>query len=90
MTTSCSPQRGDEAGLYAQLALKLARIVANRVTTSSANIDDACAFAWLQMLRHQPARETLRAWLVTTGIREAIKLERRARRQVEPSDDHAG
>jgi RNA polymerase sigma factor (sigma-70 family) len=89
MTTACPPQRGDEAELYSQLAHKLARIVANRVKTSSANVDDACAFAWLQMLRHQPPRETLLAWLVTTGTREATKLDRRARRQVEPTDDLA-
>lgn len=38
------------------------------------------------MLRHQPARETLLAWLVKTGTREAIKLARRVRRHDEPID----
>jgi len=79
MTTACPPRRGDEAELYAQLAARLTKIVARQVSTSSANVEDACSFAWLQMLRYQPARETVLAWLVRVGTREAIKLDRRAR-----------
>jgi len=38
------------------------------------------------MLRYQPARETLLSWLVRTGTREAVKLDRRARRDDELLD----
>jgi DNA-directed RNA polymerase specialized sigma24 family protein len=79
MTTACPPRRGDEAELYAQLQARLTKIVARQVRTSTANVEDACSFAWLQMLRYQPARETVLAWLVRVGTREAIKLDRRAR-----------
>ncbi len=79
MTTACPPRRGDETELYAQLAARLTKIVARQVRTSTANVEDACSFAWLQMLRYQPARETVLAWLVCVGTREAIKLDRRAR-----------
>jgi len=61
--------------------------VAHQVRTSSANVEDACSRAWLQMLRYQPARETLLSWLVRTGTREAVKLDRRARRDDELLDD---
>ena len=44
------------------------------VHTDSATIDDACQFAWLQLLRCQPNRETVRAWLVTVARNEAIRL----------------
>lgn len=81
MTTACPPGRGDEAELYEQLAARLIKIVARQVRTSTANVEDACSFAWVQMLHYQPARETVVAWLVRVGTREAIKLDRRARRQ---------
>ncbi len=47
------------------------------------NVEDACAFAWLQLLRHHPRQETAFGWLCTTAVREAIKLDRRARSGVE-------
>jgi RNA polymerase sigma factor (sigma-70 family) len=80
MTAPQVRKQGDETELYAVYAAQLRRIVAHQVRTSSANIDDACAFAWLQMLRYQPGRETLLGWLVKTGTREAVRLDRRARR----------
>ncbi|MGH3262908.1 MAG: RNA polymerase sigma factor, partial [Trebonia sp.] len=78
--------RGDETELYARHAAALARIVIGRVSTSRANVEDACAYAWMQMLRHQPARETLLAWLVTTATREAIRLTRRDGREARLDD----
>lgn len=68
-------QHGDETELYERYALRLASIIARQVSTSSANVEDACSHAWLQMLRYQPARETLLNWLVRTGTREAINLD---------------
>ena len=82
-TGSCPSQRGDEAQLFTIHAARLRSIVGRHVRTSQANLDDACAFAWLQMLRYQPERERLLAWLCRTAIREAIKLDRRAQRSCE-------
>lgn len=80
MTTYQPACHGDEAELYERYARTLGRLVARRVRTSRANIEDACSYAWMQMLRHQPAREAVLGWLLQTGIREAIRLDRRDRR----------
>ncbi len=88
MTAPPAPvQRGDETELYRRYATRLRAIVTREVNSSPANIDDACAFAWLQLLRYQPARETVLGWLCKTAIREAIKLDRRARRTAGPNPD---
>jgi RNA polymerase sigma factor (sigma-70 family) len=87
MSTVAPPQLGDETKLFRAHDARLRAIVGREVRTSRANIDDACAFAWLQMLRYQPARETLLTWLCRTAIREAIKLDRRARRWCELVSD---
>lgn len=83
MTPGRADRHDDEAKLYARYAARLRRIVARRVTTSDANVDDACSHAWLHMLRYQPARATLLSWLVRTATRQAVKLDRRSRRSVE-------
>jgi RNA polymerase sigma factor (sigma-70 family) len=90
MTTACPPRLGDEAELYEELAARLTQIVARQVTTSTANVEDACSFAWLQMLRHQPARDTVLAWLVRVGTREAIRLDRRVRHHDEGASGPIG
>jgi DNA-directed RNA polymerase specialized sigma24 family protein len=56
------PLRGDEDALFAALADELVRIVGRLVQTDHSTVDDACQFAWLQLLRCQPHRETIRAW----------------------------
>jgi RNA polymerase sigma factor (sigma-70 family) len=89
MTSPQAGCHGDEAELYARYAPKLGRIVARMVRTSNANVEDACAHAWLQMLRYQPARERLLGWLVLTGTREAVRLDHRARREDELIDARA-
>jgi DNA-directed RNA polymerase specialized sigma24 family protein len=53
------------------------------VRTSPVNVEDACGFAWLQLVCRRPSGETVFGWLCTTAIREAIRLDRRARRVVE-------
>jgi hypothetical protein len=68
--------RGDEAELFAGFEKQLRRWVGAQVSTSRVNIEDACSFAWLQFLRHQPDRDReWRAWLVTVARREAIRLK---------------
>ena len=74
--------RGDEAELYARLHRALERAVRARVRGPAATVEDACAFAWEQLLRTQPERgETLFAWLVTVAVREGwrlVRIEQRA------------
>lgn len=76
------PLRGDETRLYTEHAVPLARSVRRAVNTSDAIIEDACQFAWTQLLRHQPDRDYVYGWLRTTAIREAWLLSARERRTV--------
>jgi RNA polymerase sigma factor (sigma-70 family) len=84
---------GDEPVLFREHHPRLRNHVARVVRTSRANVEDACSFAFLQLLRHQPGREHVYGWLLRTATREAIKLDQRARRAVplpHGSDDHGG
>lgn len=67
--------RGDEAELFSQHHERLERTVASAVTAPHQVIEDACAFAWLQLLRTEPEREAIFAWLKAVAIREAIRLQ---------------
>jgi RNA polymerase sigma factor (sigma-70 family) len=50
------------------------------VTTSDANIEDACMFAWAALLdRELEYPDAVCGWLYTVAVREAIKLARRSR-----------
>jgi DNA-directed RNA polymerase specialized sigma24 family protein len=56
----------------------LQAVVSRRVHTSPVNVEDACGFAWLQLVRRGSRPASTFAWLCTTAIREAIRLCRRA------------
>jgi RNA polymerase sigma factor (sigma-70 family) len=86
-TPAAAIQRDEETGLFKTHAARLSTKVRAVVCTSPANVEDACSFAWLQLLRYQPARESALAWLCTTAIREALRLDRRAKRTVSLEDD---
>lgn len=49
------------------------------VNTSDANLEDACSFAWLQLLTTHPRRDTIWPWLVKVAEREARRLDRQER-----------
>ena len=72
------PARGDEADLFREFNDELLLYVNNAVyDTTPQNIEDACAFAWMQFLRRQPSRETnWRGWLFRVAQREAWRIER--------------
>ena len=74
--------RGDEAELYRRLGVPLQRVVRARVSGPAGTVEDACAFAWQQLLTHQPERsERLFGWLVIVATREGwrlVRIERRA------------
>jgi RNA polymerase sigma factor (sigma-70 family) len=74
--------RGDEDQLYRDHARTLRSVVRMKVNTTDDNLDDACAFAWMQLVRRQPRRDTVFGWLRTVAIREAIRLDRAERGRV--------
>jgi len=72
---------GDEAELYSRLHAPLERAVRARVRGPAASVEDACSFAWEQLLQRQPERsERLLGWLVTVATREGWRLVRIERR----------
>jgi DNA-directed RNA polymerase specialized sigma24 family protein len=72
--------RPDDEELFVQHACRLQAVVSATVRTWAANVDDACGLAWLQLVRHRPPALSAFAWLCTTAIREAIKLQHRTGR----------
>jgi DNA-directed RNA polymerase specialized sigma24 family protein len=72
------PACGDEAELFREFNDELMLHVNGAVfDTTPQNIEDACAFAWMQFLRRQPPRDTnWRGWLFRVAQREAWRIER--------------
>jgi RNA polymerase sigma factor (sigma-70 family) len=69
------------AALYLAHQPRLRRQLAALVKTTPENVEDACMFAWMQLLTHQLEEPTtVGSWLLTVARREAIKLDQRARR----------
>lgn len=74
--------------LYAELAITLRHFVGGRVGTSDANLDDACGFAWTQLVATSPSiGESIFAWLAQVAIREAWRLHRLDLRETSRGDD---
>ena len=67
--------RPDEEELFVRHARRLHAAVSATVRTSAADVDDGCGFAWLQLVSHRPPAAIAFAWLRTTAIREAIKIQ---------------
>lgn len=67
--------RGDEAELFSRHAERLVRRVAVQVRAPHQTIEDACSFAWMQLLCHQPdERDQVLAWLTRTAVRQVWRL----------------
>jgi RNA polymerase sigma factor (sigma-70 family) len=75
---------GDIGELYRRLSKPLERIVRVDVHAPDAVVEDACQFAWSRLVHHQQRvhRETAMGWLVKTAVHEALKLVRRAGREL--------
>ena len=84
------PQKGDEVALFERYADRLRRATQLEVRTTPEIVDDACAFAWVQFLAHQPRRETAFPWLKKVAQREAIRLDGMARRLLAYEEERAG
>ncbi len=77
------------SALFQEHQPRLKRQLSNIVRTSAANIDDACAYAWMQLLRHPPQSDSTYSWLLTVAVRYAIKLDREGRRELGPEPAEA-
>jgi DNA-directed RNA polymerase specialized sigma24 family protein len=81
---------GDEEALYRKHHRNLERTVAHAVRAPRELIEDACQTAWATLLRSQPQRPTIFAWLRVVAIHEAYRLsatERRDARLEDLTDD---
>jgi RNA polymerase sigma factor (sigma-70 family) len=75
------PERGDEAALFLEHQRFLLRVTARRFGGSRELAEDACAFAWLQLLHYQPDREAVVGWLRVVARNEGLRLLRISRRE---------
>ena len=93
MTSTPSPhERPNEGGLtaadIARLYLELSRPLHHHVRAivraPRQVIEDACQFAWSQLVRHgdRVSAQTARGWLLATAVHEAFKLVRLTQREV--------
>jgi DNA-directed RNA polymerase specialized sigma24 family protein len=74
------PPRGDEAELYRRHHRDLNRAVAHVVKAPRELVEDACQTAWAILLRTQPDRYAIFAWLRVVAIQEAYRLSAIERR----------
>ena len=68
------PQHGDEEALYRAHHTRLLTLIARDVSARPQVIEDACAFAWAELLARQPERTSIVGWLRVVARREAIRL----------------
>ncbi len=73
-------QRQDPSELYRVHARALERKVAAKIQTSHQTVQDACSFAWLQLLTHDVSDEHALGWLVVVAARHALRLHQRSLR----------
>ena len=81
-STAAPAPHGDEDRLYRQHDRELHRAVARVVRAPRELIEDACQTAWANLLRTQPDRYAIFAWLRVVAVHEAYRLaaiDRRAR-----------
>jgi len=88
-TETTPPARGDEAELYRRHHHDLHRAVAHAVNAPRELIEDACQTAWTILLRTQPDRHAIFAWLRVVAIHEAYRLSARDRRHARLERLHA-
>jgi len=82
-TTTVALPRGDEGDLYRRHHRDLERAVARVVNAPRELIEDACQSAWAILLRSQPDRFAIFAWLRVVAIHEAYRLS-----AIQRSDAH--
>jgi hypothetical protein len=74
ISSPAAAPRGDEADLYRRHHRNLQLAVARAVKAPRELIEDACQSAWTILLRSQPDRGAIFAWLRVVAIHEAYLL----------------
>lgn len=74
--------------LYERYADRLRRLVGFRAATTDQNCEDACSYAWTQLIEKRPvAHGDLFPWLATVAIRQAWQLARADRSRIGSLND---
>ena len=73
---SAPTPRGDEESLYRAHHTRLLHLIDRDVGARPQVVEDACAFAWAELLARQPERTSIVGWLRVVARREAIRLAR--------------
>jgi len=79
--------QGDEAELFEDHAERLLRAVRHTLKVPYHLAEEACAFAWMQLVRTQPDRASVFAWLRVVAVNEALRLMRREEPATELEDE---
>jgi DNA-directed RNA polymerase specialized sigma24 family protein len=79
---------GDETDLFAQHHPRLRYHVAG-YTCADELVDEACSFAWMQLLRCQPDRDSVAGWLWRVAVREVWRLEAAEQKQHALREEHS-
>src|SRR4051812_34320376 len=77
------PVQGDETDLFERHHEWRRGAVTQYSSAPEHLVDEACSFAWEQLLTHQPDRERVAGWLWKTALRKAWRLEQFESREVE-------
>ncbi|HWE10543.1 MAG TPA: sigma-70 family RNA polymerase sigma factor [Solirubrobacteraceae bacterium] len=74
----------DVGGIYVDNAARVRRLVRHNVRAPEPVIEDACQTAWTRLVRDRSrvCPDKAVPWLVTTAVREAVRLTRRGSREV--------
>lgn len=65
---------GDESDLFRAHQGPLVRSISRALRVPEAVAEDAASIAWIQLVRCQPRRDQIAAWLRVVAVREAIRL----------------
>ena len=72
--TSAPMPHGDEEALYRAHHKRLLRLIARDVPARPQVIEDACGFAWAELLARQPERTSIVGWLRVVARGGALRL----------------
>lgn len=73
--------KGDEDQLFDLYGEHLLRVVRAATRATPETVEDACSFAWVQLLRRQPERTNVVGWLRVVAVHEVYRLWRKTRRE---------
>ena len=66
--------QGTNPSSFAPIKAPLVRSVSRALRVPEAVAEDAASVAWIQLVRWQPRRDKIAAWLRVVAVREAIRL----------------